>query len=126
MSTPVILLMTSGTLVMIDKISSVILDAPISPLASATMVTLFTLVNGEATSAAILGSVCNIMSTTAAFPYSFQASAFLAICSASALALASIANASASPFNVIASASASASRTALSLSASAIFSNLNF
>jgi hypothetical protein len=39
------------------------------------------------------------MSIMAASLYSFQASAFLAICSASALALASIAKASASPVN---------------------------
>ena len=42
----------------------------------------------------------------AASLYSFQASAFLAILSASALALASIANASASPRRISASASA--------------------
>ena len=42
-----------------------------------------------------LGSVSSIMSTMAADPYSFHASAFFAICSASAAALALIANASA-------------------------------
>lgn len=42
--------------------------------------------------------VSSTISTTAASLYSFQASAFFAICSASALALASIAKASASPF----------------------------
>lgn len=45
-----------------------------------------------------LGSVSNTMSTIAASWYSFQASAFFAICSASAFAFASMANASASPF----------------------------
>lgn len=44
------------------------------------------------------GMVSNTISTTAASLYSFHASAFFAICSASAVALASIANASASPF----------------------------
>lgn len=42
-----------------------------------------------------LGKVSSIISTMAADPYSFQASAFLAICSASAAALALIAYASA-------------------------------
>lgn len=44
-----------------------------------------------------LGNVSSNMSTMAASRYSLHASAFLAICSASALALAEIANASASP-----------------------------
>lgn len=43
------------------------------------------------------GNVSNNMSTIAASRYSLQASAFLAICSDSALALAWIAKASASP-----------------------------
>lgn len=43
------------------------------------------------------GNVSNNMSTIAASRYSLHASAFLAICSASALALAEIAKASASP-----------------------------
>ena len=44
------------------------------------------------------GMVAKTISTTAASLYSFHASAFLAICSASAVALASMAKASASPF----------------------------
>lgn len=43
------------------------------------------------------GNVSNNISTIAASRYSRQASAFLAICSASAFAFAEIANASASP-----------------------------
>lgn len=45
------------------------------------------------------GKASSTMSTTAASWYSFQASAFFSICSASAFAFASTANASASPFN---------------------------
>ena len=50
------------------------------------------------------GSASSIISNIAASLYSFQASAFLAIFSASALALASIENASASPCKILASA----------------------
>lgn len=45
------------------------------------------------------GNVSKNISTIAASLYSLKASAFLAICSASALAFASIANASASPLS---------------------------
>ena len=52
------------------------------------------------------GMASSIISRMAASLYSFQASAFLAIFSASALALVSIAKASASPRSISASASA--------------------
>uniref|UniRef100_A0A1I8IS27 F-box domain-containing protein n=1 Tax=Macrostomum lignano TaxID=282301 RepID=A0A1I8IS27_9PLAT len=62
---------------------------PLPPLL--TMVILLAPANGWATSAASLGRVFSTKSSLAASPYSFQASAFLAICSAVALARASIA-----------------------------------
>ena len=59
--------------------------------------TSYAVLNVPATSAASFGITVRIMSMRAASLYSFHASAFFAICSASALALASIAKASASP-----------------------------
>lgn len=70
------------------------------------------------------GKYSKTMSIIAASLYSFQASAFFIIWSASALAFASIANASASPFKRRLSASASASRITRLRWASANFSNL--
>lgn len=72
-----------------------------------------------------LGRESRSMSTIAASRYSFHASAFFDICSASALAFASIANASASPRILTDSASASASRMTRCLLASASFSSLH-
>ena len=112
--------------------------APTGPSPVLTMVTRCTCARGALTSAATLGSTWgevarggmgttfSIMSTSAASPYSFQASAFLAICSASALAFTSMAYASASPLTARASASASASSTVRDFSASAILSSRNF
>ena len=107
MSTPVILLTMSGTLVMMSRTSPVNLPAPISPSPLLTIVIFLVWDRGAATSAATwrilvelqderwmlftFGKVWSIMSIMAASLYSFQASAFLAICSASALALHSIA-----------------------------------
>lgn len=126
-STPVIDLTNSGTLLTIANTSPVNLAAPTSPEPLDTMVIFLACDNGAATSAATcefvkenkndnyetpqyrkvcninlksirtLGSVSSNMSTMAASRYSLHASAFLAICSASAFALAEIAKASASP-----------------------------
>merc|ERR1719219_299190 len=91
MSTPVIFLTVSGRLPMMSSTSLVTLLAPMGPSPVETMVILFVSEIGPATSAATLGNTFSIMSTNAASLYSFQASAFLAICSASALAFTSIA-----------------------------------
>merc|ERR1719445_1397610 len=66
------------------------------------------------------------MLTLAAFLYSFQASAFMAMTSEAALALASMASASASPFMATASAAPSASLKVLLLVASAMTTHLCF
>merc|ERR1719461_2305717 len=66
------------------------------------------------------------MLTLAAFLYSFQASAFMAMTSAAALALVSMASASASPFIATASEAPSASLKVFLLVASAMTSNLCF
>lgn len=59
----------------------------------------FTDKSSESYQLVTLGKVSKTISTIAASLYSLKASAFFAICSASAFALASIANASASPLN---------------------------
>merc|ERR1712025_947409 len=90
-STPVIFWTVSGKLPMMSSTSLVTLLAPIGPSPVETIVILLVSDIGPATSAATLGNTFSIMSTRAASLYSFQASAFLAICSASAFALTSIA-----------------------------------
>ena len=111
MSTPVILWTVSGRLFIISRTSFVRRLAPIGPSPVDTIVIFLVFNIGVLTSLATSGntyrnkygitiiSTCmmtkwttfSIMSTRAACLYSFQASAFLAICSASALAFTSTA-----------------------------------
>ena len=92
-----------------SSISFVLLPSPYMVMES-------TLVRGAATFLAISGSAFIIISTTAASPYFFMASALRSIPSASARALALIASASAAPTALIPSAICSCSKRLASAS----------